>query len=514
MQSTDPFTSLSPRLRACADLQVAEVRENAGRHEYDGVVQDLSPAGVRAGLAALGEGGPLADPFDDGYLTAVEAGLRTSLGDFEDHRRNPIWHISNLELACYDRTYAPEGEREQARRRHLASWPDAVGAAVEALDRVPAPVARSLLPAASGLLPASVRADEDDPVVAAARHAHERFLAHLRHAAAGGPPEATLGGAALSRMLGASEGLQVDLGRLALAADAERDRLRALLDRACARLDGGTAPRLVVRRLLSDYPSTPEQIYAEARALIAETTAFTVRAGLLAHPGGECLVGPAPESRRWAMAMMSWAAPYEADAPSWYHVTPPDPAWPQSEREDWLAVFSRTTLPAITVHEVTPGHYAHGRMLRRLTSDVRRTFGSTAFTEGWAHYVEELFIEEGFRDGDPRYAIGAAIEALIRVTRLAVSIGIHTGAHDVAEGARRFEVDAFLRGPAARAEAERATFDPTYGRYTWGKMVIRDLQGAARQAWGSSYSHLRFHNALLSLGAPPLGLVSEAVRVG
>lgn len=509
-----PCTDFPARLRACADLQIPEVRESAGRHEYDGVVQDLSPAGVRAGLTALGQGPPPSDSFDAAYLAAVEAGLGAMLGEFEDHRRNPIWHIANLDLACYDRTYAPAEERDRARRQHLAAWPDAVDAAVESLDRVPQPVARALVTAASGLLPASVRAAESDPVAVAATAAHERFVAHLHRAGERGPSDVTLGAAALSRMLGAGEAMQVDLGSLAEAADAERDRLRALLNEACARLDRQTAPRLVVERLLRDYPSTPEQIYSEARVLIAETTAFTIGAGILADPGGECLVGPAPESRRWAMAMMSWAAPYEADAPSWYHVTPPDPSWPHSEREDWLAVFSRTTLPAITVHEVTPGHYAHGRRRRLLTSDVRRAFRSVAFTEGWAHYVEELFIDEGFRDGDPRYAIGAAIEALIRVTRLAVSIGIHTGAYDVVEGAKRFAADAFLRGSAARAEAERATFDPTYGRYTWGKLVIRQLQGQARAAWGADYSHLRFHDSLLGLGAPPLGLVSEAVRVG
>ena len=54
-------------------------------------------------------------------------------------------------------------------------------------------------------------------------------------------------------------------------------------------------------------------------------------------------------------------------------------------------------LPAITVHEVTPGHYAHGRMLRRVKGDARRVLSSSAFVEGWAHYAEELFVEEGFR---------------------------------------------------------------------------------------------------------------------
>jgi uncharacterized protein (DUF885 family) len=209
--------------------------------------------------------------------------------------------------------------------------------------------------------------------------------------------------------------------------------------------------------------------------------------------------------------MMSWAAPYEPDAASRYYISPPDPAWPAAEQDDWLKVFSRTTLTAITVHEVAPGHFAHGRRLRRLGSDVRRTLHSLSFVEGWAHYGEEVCLEEGFRADDPRFAAGVALEALQRVTRLAVSIGTHAGTMTVQDGAARFEADAFCYGPAARAEAARATFDPTYGRYTWGKLEILRLREAARARWGSGFSLSRFHDALLGLGSPPLGLMPVAL---
>jgi hypothetical protein len=77
----------------------------------------------------------------------------------------------------------------------------------------------------------------------------------------------------------------------------------------------------------------------------------------------------------------------------------------------------------------------------------------------------------------------------------------------VADGAARFEADAFCYGPAARSEAARATFDPTYGRYTWGKLEIQRLRDRARAAWGAGFSLQRFHDTLLSLGSPPLGLM-------
>ncbi len=258
----------------------------------------------------------------------------------------------------------------------------------------------------------------------------------------------------------------------------------------------------MVAGLLDDHPDAGG-VLREAEALTAEAIAFTLERDLVPGLDGECLVAPSPPSRRWALAMMSWAAPYEPDAPSRYYISPPEPDWPASEQDDWLKVFSRTTLPAITVHEVAPGHFAHGRRLRQLTSDVRRTLHSLSFVEGWAHYVEEVCVEEGFRAGDPRFAAGVALEALQRVTRLAVSIGTHAGTMSVADGAARFEADAFCYGPAARAEAARATFDPTYGRYTWGKLEILRLRDQARSRWGAGYSHARFHDALLRLGSPP-----------
>ena len=104
-----------------------------------------------------------------------------------------------------------------------------------------------------------------------------------------------------------------------------------------------------------------------------------------------------------------------------------------------------------------------------------------------------------------------ALEALQRVTRLAVSIGTHAGTMTVADGAARFEADAFCYGPAARAEAARATFDPTYGRYTCGKLEILRLRETARARWGAGFSLARFHDALLGLGSPPLGLLPAAL---
>jgi hypothetical protein len=497
---------MDSRLRALADLAVPEFREYGGRHEYDGEPQDLSPAGVARGLARLGAGERHEDAYDEAVLSAFEDSARVGYGELEFHRSNPLVHVNNLDVACYDREYAPAAERALARRRHLARWPEAIDGSVAALDRVTQPMAQSTLVAVRGL-------DSGDDVEARALAALDRLVRHVERAAADGDPDAALGGPALTRYLSAAEAIEVDLGALARAADRERDRLRAVLDQACERIAPGQPAAATIAGLLGDHPD-PDGVLREARQVTDEVIAWSREHDLVPYHDGECRVGPAPESRRWAMAMMSWAAPGEPDGPSWYYVTPPDPTWPPEEQEEWLAVFSRTTLPAITVHEVAPGHFSHGRALRRAATDVRRLLISNSFAEGWAHYVEEVAVEEGFRAADPRFAAGVAIEALIRVTRLASSIGLHTGAMTVEDAAARFTADAFLQGPAALAEARRGTFDPGYGRYTWGKLAIGELRERARTAWAREFSLPRFHRAMLELGSPPLGLLPTVLERG
>ncbi len=495
---------VNPRLRAVWDFDMAEIREYAGVHDYDGEVQDMSPSGIASAVARLGsEGTTEPDPHDEAHLTAAEQGLRAAFGKVELHRWNPHVHLANLDLTCYDREYAPPEVRQAARERHLAKWPEAIDGSLESLDAVPAPVARATLGPVRGLLEGVT----DRQAIRAA----ERLIAHIERAVENARPEFALGEAKLTALLGESEALGVDLGRLESRADAERRRLSERLAEDCERYRPGSTPSELVPELLADHPSDDE-IYLNARLLIQEITAFTLERDLLPDPGGTCLVGPAPPSRRWAMAMMSPGGPYEQDAPAWYHVNPPDPAWPPEQQDEWRSVFSETTLPAITAHEVTPGHYAHGRMIMRIRgSHVRRSLASAAFVEGWAHYAEELLVEEGFRAQDPRYAIGVWVEALLRVTRLAATLGMHRDTMTVEEATRRFEADAYMKGPAARSEALRGTFDPTYGRYTWGKLEIVALRDEAMARWGNRYSHRRFHEALLALGSPPLGTLGDAL---
>ncbi|GAA1447951.1 DUF885 family protein [Nocardiopsis tropica] len=522
MSSQPHHDDLSPRLRALADLMPGSMREGSGMHEYDGRVADTSPDGIRDALSRLG-GDPVADAHDEAHLAAFEQGLRYELGELQLHRSNPLHHLGELDVSVYDREYAPRAERDAARIAHLAEWPRVVDNAVASLDRVPAPVADALLAAVRGVadgLPDGLPADVLEPALAA----HARLVAHMERAVREGPESARLGADALSRLMGTVEAAEVDLADLASRADAERDRLRAALAGATGRMAPGRDPMEFARELTRQYPAA-DGVLDAARRWTALAVEFTAERGLAPWSDGECRVDVSPPSQRWATAMMAWSGPWEADTPSFYFITPPDKAWSEEEAGEWLEMFSHTTLPAVSVHEVAPGHFSHGRALRRAPGQVRRALHSMTFAEGWAHYAEEMCLEEGFgeyaaeRLGDPawtadHYEVGVWVEALIRVTRLSVAIGMHTGGMTVEEAAARFAEDTPLQGPAALSEARRATFDPTYGRYTWGKLEILALRERAREQWGEGFDLPRFHRALLDLGSPPIGLIGTALDRG
>ena len=208
---------MEPRVRAVCDLMIASMRENAGLHDYDGAIQDLSPDGVRAGLAGLPSPAPPAD-HDEAHLAAFEEMLRVSFGELEEHRTNPLVHLDNMDLSVYDREYAPAEERDAARRRHLTAWPAAVDMALQSLDRVSRPTAAGLVEAVSGL---SSGLDEGDPTEAAAIAAHRRLVAHVKKAAAEGEPDPAIGEGGLTRLLKSGEAIDVDLGALMRQADDE-----------------------------------------------------------------------------------------------------------------------------------------------------------------------------------------------------------------------------------------------------------------------------------------------------
>ena len=137
--------------------------------------------------------------------------------------------------------------------------------------------------------------------------------------------------------------------------------------------------------------------------------------------------------------------------------------------------------------------------------------GAATNSEGWAHYCEQMVIDEGFHADDPRYRLAQVQDALLRDARFIVGIRLHTKGMTIAEAEEFFMKEGYQSRPAGRSEAKRGTSDATYGYYTMGKLMILKLREDYRARMGSRFSLQEFHDTFIKLGPLPLPLVRRAI---
>lgn len=248
----------------------------------------------------------------------------------------------------------------------------------------------------------------------------------------------------------------------------------------------------------------------EAESILEGSRRFVKDRALVTIPAEDrAVLRETPPYMRYNAAFLNAAGPFEARPLALYYMTLPDPAWPKEEQEAY--VMSRGVLAATTVHEVYPGHFLQSQWVRRAPTRVQKLFDSYSFVEGWAHYAEQLLIDEGFGAGDPELRLGQLSDALLRNCRYVVALAVHAEGMSLKQAERRFIDDCHQDKATAREQATRATFDPGYFAYTLGKLQILELRAEAQRRLGAAFSMRAFHDALLSHGAPPIPLVRERV---
>lgn len=509
----------------------------AGLHQFDGGLTDLSVGAVEPRVAelqalALALAALPPPPFDSAdYL--VHQGLQAAIGEeryrFETrrvHRTDPLAFTRHLSVGAYaQRHYAPWPERAQGLCAHLESIPQAAGAILAQLEpSLPRPWLDTAIEVWGGMasfyrgeLTRLVRAEGSaTPEVApelgprlhkaieaaatALDNVTEAFQvefiprAHNRFA---------LGARDFMAMLEASELVPSTLDRLEAVARADLEHNLCSLRERLAQWKPGVPEREVIAELFSDHPAASDLV--ETTAEITETVRHWVEeTGFVRLPSPErCQVTETPEFMRWAVAAMNTPGAFEQVATeSYYYVTPVDPKWSPDQQEEWLSQFAIPTLHIISLHEAYPGHYVQHLHAQECKSPLAGHVGSYAFTEGWAHYVEEAALDYGYGDGDPGLRVVQLVEALIRNCRFLCAIGMHTRGMSVDDATNFFRQNAFLGELPARKEAQRGTFDPGYGNYTLGKLMVRRLRSDLDTR--GPLAPAEFHDRLLAHGRPPL----------
>ena len=304
------------------------------------------------------------------------------------------------------------------------------------------------------------------------------------------------------------EGLTLDVDVLLSIATRELNATQEEFRRVASRLNGGD-PHAAWERAKADHPPAG-QLVAVAQQQLGELVDFIAANRIVTiPPGAPVEVAPTPKFYRWTFASMWTPGPFESrPIRATYYITDVDPAWPAERQAEHLRDFNYGNLWSISIHEVFPGHFLHYQHLRQIDSKLRKSilFSSTALVEGWAHYCEQMMLDEGFRKDEPGVRLGQIAEALIRLARFIVGIRLHCEDMSVEQGVRFFRDEAFLEEASARREAERGTFDPSYVLYSAGKLMILKLREDYNAKMGSAFSLRKFHDELLGNGTVPLWL--------
>ncbi|HEY8539350.1 MAG TPA: DUF885 domain-containing protein, partial [Steroidobacteraceae bacterium] len=322
--------------------------------------------------------------------------------------------------------------------------------------------------------------------------------------------EFALGAERFSLMLQMTESVTTPLQKLEEVGRADLERNLAKLRAACERYLPKAPIEKCIAKQAADKPEGGA--VTGARAQLEELRQFIVEHDIVSIPGTEtALVEEAPAYRRQNFAYINIPGPYEKGLPSVYYIAPPDPTWSKEEQEAYVP--GKADLLFTSVHEVWPGHFLHFLHANRSPWIFGRLFVGYAFAEGWAHYTEELMIEEGLAEGRPEFEIGQLLNALLRNVRFMCAIGMHTQGMTVEACEQMFKEKAYQDPGNARQQAARGTYDPAYLNYTMGKLMIKKL----REDWlaaNPGRTRKEFHDQFLSYGGPPIPLVRAQMIKG
>ncbi|MET0593388.1 MAG: DUF885 domain-containing protein [Polyangiaceae bacterium] len=284
---------------------------------------------------------------------------------------------------------------------------------------------------------------------------------------------------------------------------------RAAFFETARQIDASKEPAAVMKKISDDHPTAKDLIPSVQRSL--ETARqFLVAKDLVTIPSDvrPKIEETPPYARSGGFASMDTPGPYETRATeAFYYVTPVEADWDEKHRDEHLRGFNKWAMASINVHEAWPGHYLQFLYAPRFPTKTRKLIAVGTNAEGWAHYAEQMMVEQGFGAGDPRIRLTQLQEALLRDCRYVVGIKLHTKGMSVEDGAKVFVEQGFLEPANAYEESRRGAYNPTYLYYTLGKLEIQKLRDEYMSRSGRSLK--AFHDAFVAQGGLPLPLMRK-----
>jgi uncharacterized protein (DUF885 family) len=287
-------------------------------------------------------------------------------------------------------------------------------------------------------------------------------------------------------------------------------------------LEPEKTPSAVLEELGENHPA-PDHLLDAFRATFEGLVGFIRSHQIVTIPSDvrPIVEETPPFMRATTFASMDTPGPFETHATeAYFNVTLPDPKMKPEEVEGYMHSFNVGTVISTAVHEAYPGHYIQFLWLPQAPSRVRKLLGANTDVEGWAHYCEQMMLDEGYGkpgDGakDERESkflrLGQLQDALLRNARFIVGIQMHTGKMSFDEAVDFFQKEGYQSKETATVEAKRGTSDPTYLYYTLGKLQIMKLREDLKKKQGAAFSLKEFHDNFLRQGFPPIKIVRRAM---
>ena len=525
-----------------------------GFHQYDGKLTDYSQRSLDAELARLKSFDQRMGGVDTNRLSRqayydyciLRSSIQREMFSFDQaeiYSLNPMTYAGALDVNIYiKRDFAPLEDRVRSVIAILNQAPRLTSAARTNLEELlPRPQVETAIEEANGIadflgkdLVAALKGMKNASLMAEFNAANSRAISEMRGYVAylqqQKLPKATdryaLGRDRYQKLLEYGEMVTLPPEELLEIGLQELRRKQEAFAATARQIDPTRKPIEVFQAIQKDHPTEHSLIPDTARDLDM-TRQFVIDHRIVTLPSKvRASVAETPQfMRATSFASMDTPGPFERKATeAYYYVTPVEANWPPQQKEEWLTAFNFYTTDIVSIHEAYPGHYVQFLCLNASpATKLEKIFTSYAFVEGWAHYAEQMMVDEGFGASTSpaptpkekikaaKYRLAQTDETLLRICRLCVSIQMHCQGMTVEEATRFFQDNCYYEQKTARQEAIRGAYDPEYLYYTLGKLEILKLREDYRKQEGAKFSLQKFHDEALRHGAPPIRLLREVM---
>src|ERR1700722_6603131 len=187
-----------------------------------------------------------------------------------------------------------------------------------------------------------------------------------------------------------------------------------------------------------------------------------------------------------------------------------------------MASFNVGTIISTSVHEAYPGHYIQFLWMPEFPSKIRKVLGANTNIEGWAHYCEQMMLDQGFAappaNPTPEQVreaklirLGQLQDAPLRDARFVNSIKLHTGQFTFDQAVNFFVTDGYQSHSVGLVETKRGTADATYLYYTLGTLEIMKLRADMMKKQGAAFNLQTFHDNFMLQGFAPIKVIRKTM---